>query len=90
MKRFSGADDSNRFELATAFMKKSDYPLPLTIYTHYFVVPEVKSTYIMKGNLINGSMMNVEKVQTDCRRSAFLLLVRTLADAVAVCAAPYF
>ena len=48
------------------------------------MVPEVKSTYIMKGNLINGSMMNVEKVQTDCRRSAFLLLVRTLADAVAV------
>ena len=69
------------------YEKIDDFPLPRTIYTHYFVVPEVKSTYIMKGNLINGSMMSVEKVQTDCRRSAFLLLVRTLADAVAVCSA---
>ena len=89
---FNGAEDSKRFEPATVGVKKRSFldkisapPCPWTMYIGYFVIPEVKMTCTMKGNLINRYMMTVKKFQTNCGRSAFLLSVRTFAATVAMC-----
>ena len=89
---FNGADNSKRFEPATVGVKKMSFldqisapPYPWTMYIGYFVIPEVKRTSVMEGNLINRYMMSVKKFRTNCRKSAFLLPVRTFAVAVAMC-----
>ena len=63
-------------------------PCPWTMYIGYFVIPEVKRTSVTEGNLINRYMMSVKKFRTNCRKSAFLLPVRTFALAVAMCNPP--
>ena len=89
---FNGVDDLRGFELTTVGVKKRSFldeisalPCLWTMYVGYFVLSEVKRTYIMKENLINKYMMSREKFQTNCGKSAFLLFVWTFPASVAMC-----
>ena len=89
---FNGAEDSKRFEPATVGVKKRSFlskisapPCPWTMYIGYFVIPEVKRTSVIEGNLINRYMMSVKKFRTNCGKSAFLLPVRTFAVSGTMC-----
>ena len=60
-------------------------PYPWTMYVGYFVIPEVKRTSVMEGNLINRYVMSVKKFRINCGKSAFLIPVRTFAVSGAMC-----